>query len=118
MSSEQFRLDDYVGHILDAISKIKTYTSDGRDEFFGSTLHQDAVVRNLEIIGEASRSILHSFPEFVAAHPDVPLRNAYAMRNVLSHGYFNIDLEIVWNTVQSDLGVLSDKLTQATQLPS
>jgi len=54
MSSEAFRLDDYVTHILDAISKIESYTSDGRDEFFNSPLHQDAVVRNLEIIGEAS----------------------------------------------------------------
>jgi uncharacterized protein with HEPN domain len=64
---------------------------------------QDAVIRNLEIIGEASHNIEQQFPDFVRAHPDLPLAFAYQMRNAVAHGYFKVDLEVVWNTVENDL---------------
>lgn len=64
---------------------------------------QDAVIRNLEIVGEASHSIEKRFPEFAAKHSGIPLRNAYEMRNTLARGYFKTDLSIVWKTSQSDL---------------
>jgi uncharacterized protein with HEPN domain len=64
---------------------------------------QDAVIRNLEIIGEASHNIERDYPEFAAAHPELPLAFAYQMRNAVAHGYFKVDLEIVWKTVQNDL---------------
>jgi hypothetical protein len=62
-------------------------------EIWASTLIQDAVIRNFEIIGEASRNIERNCPEFAAAHRDLPLLNAYEMRNALAHGYFRVDLE-------------------------
>ncbi len=64
---------------------------------------QDAVIRNLEVIGEASRNIERHFPEFAKTHPELPLASAYEMRNALAHGYFSVDLGIVWKTIENDL---------------
>ena len=74
--------------------------------FVRSELVQDAVIRNLEIIGEASRNIETRCPAFAAQHPDLPLSFAWQMRNVLAHGYFKVDLALIWQTVQRDLPAL------------
>ena len=58
---------------------------------------------NLEIIGEACRNIDRVDPGFGARHPDLPIRPAMEMRNVLAHGYFGVDLAVVWRTVRTDL---------------
>jgi len=71
--------------------------------FLGNEMAQDAVIRNIEIIGEASHNIEDHYPEFATAHPELPLAFAYQMRNAVAHGYFKVDLEIVWKTIQSDL---------------
>jgi uncharacterized protein with HEPN domain len=98
------RLPDYLGHILEAIERIQRYTTgiDGVG-FVKSEIVQDAVIRNFEVIGEASRNIERAHPEFAAAHPELPLSIAYDMRNVLSHSYFEVDFEIVWKTIHNDL---------------
>lgn len=98
------RLAEYLAHILEAIERIDRYTA-GLDEagFLGEALVQDAVIRNLEIIGEASHGILRHHPEVAASHPELPLAAAYQMRNAIAHGYFCVDLAIVWRTVQRDL---------------
>ena len=64
---------------------------------------QDAVIRNFEMIVEASRNIERANPGFVAPHPELPLSFAYEMRNVLVHGYFKVDLGVVWKTIEQDL---------------
>jgi uncharacterized protein with HEPN domain len=104
MSRDPQRLPDYLGHILEAIERIQHYV-DAMDEveFLGSKLVQDAVIRNLEVIGEASRNIERAHPDFAAAHPELPLALANDMRNALSHGYFKVDLGIVWTTIQGNL---------------
>lgn len=56
---------------------------------------QDAVIRNFEILGEASNNIEKHYPEFAAAHPELLLSFAYQMRNIIAHGYFKVDFEIV-----------------------
>lgn len=61
------------------------------------------MIRNFEIIGEASHNIERHFPGFAADHPELPLAFAYQMRNAVAHGYFSVDLEIVWKTLQTDL---------------
>ena len=71
--------------------------------FLADRKTQDAVIRTLEVIGEASNNIRKSFPEFVADHPDVPFGQAVGMRNILSHGYFQVDLEVVWAAIHADL---------------
>ncbi len=74
---------------------------------------QDAVIRNLEIVGEASNSIERRYPEFVAAHPELPLAIAYQMRNAVAHGYFKVDFEIVWRTIRRDLPVFRKQVAGA-----
>lgn len=105
------RLADYLGHILEAIGRVDAYT-DGLNEaeFLAETLVQDAVLRNLEIVGEASRNIERRFPQFAADHPELPLALAYQMRNVVAHGYFEVDMEIVWKTVKRDLPALAGQV--------
>lgn len=96
MSRDRQRLLDYLAHILEAMNRIEEYTAE-MDEtvFLTNTLVQDGVIRNLEVIGEASRNIGQHYPSFAAERPELPLAVAYEMRNVLSHGYFKVDLEIV-----------------------
>ncbi len=98
------RLSDYLEHMLQAIERIGRYTDDMAEaQFLCNEMAQDAVIRNLEIIGEASHNIEARFPDFTAAHPELPLAYAYQMRNAVAHGYFKVDLEIVWKTVQVEL---------------
>lgn len=102
--SDTARLFGYLTHILQAIDRIQDYTDD-LDEvaFLQNAMAQDAVIRNLEVIGEASRNIRQRYPAFSNAHPELPLASAYEMRNVLAHGYFKVDLAIVWQTLEKDL---------------
>jgi uncharacterized protein with HEPN domain len=101
------RLSDYLSHILEAILRIQRYT-EGIDQaaFMASQITQDAVVRNIEIIGEAGRNIRKHYPEFTAANPQLRLDDAYAMRNAVTHGYFAVRYNIVWTTLRSALPVL------------
>ena len=74
---------------------------------------QDAVIRNFEIIGDASKNVERVAPEFVAAHPDLPLAFAYDMRNLLAHGYYKVDVAVVWKTIERDLPFLHQQVTMA-----
>jgi uncharacterized protein with HEPN domain len=98
------RLIDFLDHIVHAIGRILEYV-DGLDEqaFERDTKTQDAVIRNFEIIGEASRNIEKRYPAFAVEHAEVPWAVAYEMRNVLSHGYFKVDIGVVWRTIERDL---------------
>jgi uncharacterized protein with HEPN domain len=78
-------------------------------------LIQDAVIRNFEIIGEASRNIERVAPDFVAAHPELPLAFAYDMRNLLAHGYYKVDVTVVWKTIERDLPYLKEQVTHAVR---
>ena len=111
MAGKAGRAVEYLGHILEAIARIERYTGDLTEAaFLGNELVQDAVVRNFEIIGEASRNLERHCPEFVAAHPQLPLIDAYEMRNALAHGYFRVDWEIVWKTIHADLPALAEQV--------
>lgn len=115
MSPEEARLADYLEHIVDAIDRISRYVADLTEPaFLANELVQDAVIRNFEVIGEASRNIERRYPDFVTAHPDLPLIAAYEMRNALSHGYFKVDLEIVWKTIHRDLPDLRARVAALT----
>jgi uncharacterized protein with HEPN domain len=102
--TDTVRLLGYLRHILQAIERIQNYTEEFDEvAFLQNEMAQDAVIRNLEIIGEASRNIKQRYPEFAGAHPELPLASAYEMRNVLAHGYFKVDLSVVWKTLEGDL---------------
>jgi uncharacterized protein with HEPN domain len=81
--------------------------------FLQNELVQDAVIRNLEVLGEASNNILKHYPEFAAQHPELPLAFAYQMRNAIAHGYFKVDYQIVWRTIHADLPALSIQVQNA-----
>ena len=113
MSRDPLRLTDYLGHILESIRKIQTYCSDVDEVgFLGTPMLQDAVIRNFEIIGEASHNIEKVAPDFLNRHPDIPLLFAYEMRNALAHGYHKVDLEIVWRTIERDLPCLDERIRE------
>lgn len=70
------------------------------------------MIRNFEIIGEAAHNIERYHAEFAANHPDVPWTVVYAMRNRVAHGYFKVDLEMVWKTIHADLPELHAQIKQ------
>lgn len=116
MSRDLQRLPDYLAHILEAIERIDRYTEDMNElAFLDNEMAQDAVVRNFEIIGEASNNIEKHYPEFAAAHPELPLAFAYQMRNAVAHGYFKVDFEIVWKTIHSNLPELCQRVKAALE---
>jgi len=90
----------FLRHILDAIARIETYAAAGEEAFRAEPMRQDAIVRNLEIIGEAVRQLP---AEFHAEVPGVDWGAAIGMRNWLIHGEAVVDLGIVWQTVTDDV---------------
>lgn len=113
--ADPLRIADYLQHILETIDNIRDYTA-GMDlaAFMADRKTRDAVVRNLEVIGEACNNIVKHHPGFATTHTAVPWSFAYEMRNALSHGYFTVDRTIVWQTIQQDLPVLRAQIAQLT----
>ena len=104
MSRNKLRTADYLGHILQAIERIERYMLGlDQDAFILNQLIQDGVIRNIEIVGEAANNITKADPDFANTHSEIPWMAIYAMRNRVSHAYFQVDLAVVWNTIQSDL---------------
>lgn len=111
MSQDPHLLNDYIKHILAAIERIQRYCADVNETaFLENEMLQDAVIRNFEVIGEASKNIDRKFPSFMKQHPSLPLVDAYEMRNALAHGYFKVDLEILWKTINKHLPDLQVQL--------
>ena len=103
-TTDILRLPEYLGHIVQAIDRVHRYVADMHEAgFLQDEKTQDAVIRNFEVIGEASNNIKKYHPDFASQHPEVPLNFAYEMRNALAHGYFKIDFEVVWTTIHADL---------------
>ena len=110
---DKLRIPEYLNHIGDAIDRIDRYTAEISEvEFLKDEKTQDAVVRNIEIIGEACNNIAKKYPDFVKLHSQIPWGFAYEMRNALAHGYHKVDFEIVWKTIQSDLPTLLIQIKQ------
>jgi len=99
----------YLAHVRDAIDRILDYTAAGKGRFLDDTKTQDAVVRNLEILGEAAKNVSG---ELRQAHEDVPWRRLAGMRDKLIHEYFGVNLEIVWQVVERELPALKQQVDQ------
>ncbi len=98
----------YLEHILEAITTIEVYLKDvSCEEFEGNKMIIDAVIRELEIIGEASNNLSD---KFIKDNPAFPAREAIDMRNFLTHEYFGVNTKIVWETCKNDLSVLKSFL--------
>jgi uncharacterized protein with HEPN domain len=100
----QNRLGDYLDHMRQATGDALIFVEGlSKEEFFDDKRTQQAVIMSLIIIGEAATKIMDGYSEFAAAHPQVPWRSMRGMRNRIAHGYFDINLEVVWDTVQAAL---------------
>ena len=104
MRNDSERLAD----MLDAIDRIRRHVQDDRVRFDIDELLQSAVLHWIEIIGEAARGVNDKIRD---AHPEVPWR-VTDMRNRVTHAYFEIDLDVVWNTVSRDLPKLKESVTR------
>jgi uncharacterized protein with HEPN domain len=108
--------DERLADIQAAIDRIRRHVQHDRARFDTDELLQNAVLHWIEIIGEATRGVSDKVRD---AHPEVPWRVITDMRNRVTHGYFDIDLDIVWNTVTRDLPNLRESVTQIrTELDS
>lgn len=98
----------YLHHILDAIEQIETYIAGiSYEQFLQERLIQDGVIRQLEIIGEASRNLSSQFRD---QHPRIPWRQIIGLRNRVIHAYFDINLDIIWEVTQNDVPTLKNAM--------
>jgi uncharacterized protein with HEPN domain len=97
----------YLLHIRDATERVLRYTAEGKSAFLADPKTQDAVVRNLEIIGEAVKNL----PDLLkAGHPDIPWKQMAGMRDKVIHEYFGVNLQLVWEVVERELPALRQKI--------
>jgi uncharacterized protein with HEPN domain len=95
------RLGDYLEHIRQAASDALIFVEGlNKEEFADDKRTQQAVIMSLVIIGEAATKVMDRYPEFTAQNTQVPWRSMRGMRNRIAHGYFDINLDVVWETVQ------------------
>jgi uncharacterized protein with HEPN domain len=94
----------HLRHILDCVARIEDYVRDGREAFFDDPKTQDAVIRNLEVIGQAVKDV--GKEDLGSRDDSVPWGAVAGLRNVLAHQYLGVDLKLVWRIVERDLPVL------------
>ncbi|MFQ6132407.1 MAG: DUF86 domain-containing protein [Armatimonadota bacterium] len=104
MRDDRARLQD----ILEAIERIERYAKKGRDAFQSDELIQTWMVHHILLIGEAAAQVS---PELRSSHPEVPWRQIVAMRNLLVHAYFAVDLDEVWRVVERDIPRLKGQVS-------
>jgi len=110
------RLSDYLEHMqlaaTDACSFVDGLT---KDEFIADKRTQQAVIMSIIILGEAATKAKDSYASFAQARSEVPWRSMRGMRNRIAHGYFDINLDVVWDTVQMALPGLLKQLPTVRQ---
>ena len=94
----------HLRHILDCVARIEDYVRDGREAFFDDPKTQDAVIRNLEVIGQAVKDI--GSEVMANEYPAIPWIQIAGTRNILAHQYLGVDLNLVWNIVVTNLPAL------------
>ena len=110
------RLPDYLDHMQQAATDARGFVEGlGKDDFLADKRTQQAVIMSLIIIGEAATKVMDGYVAFTEAHPEVPWRSMRDMRNRMAHGYFDIDLDVVWETAQEWLPELLKQLPAVRQ---
>jgi uncharacterized protein with HEPN domain len=105
------RLSDYLDHMRQAIVDAQSFTEGmAQADFLQDKRTQHAVVMSLIVLGEAATKVMDQHPDFAEQHKHVPWRSMRGMRNRIAHGYFDINLEMVWDTVQTALPALKSQL--------
>ncbi|MGA9098268.1 MAG: DUF86 domain-containing protein [Methanotrichaceae archaeon] len=90
----------YLIHIWECIKRIESYAEEGKAAFLASNMMQDAIIRNFEIIGEATK---HISPELKQSYPEIQWQGMAGFRDVLIHNYMGVDLDEVWNILENVL---------------
>lgn len=105
------RLPDYLGHIRQGAADACSFIDDlSKEDFLTDKRTQNAVVMCLIVIGEAATKVMDRYPDFADQNPDVPWRSMRGMRNRIADGYFEINLDVVWDTVRTALPQLLEQL--------
>jgi uncharacterized protein with HEPN domain len=108
----EIRLPDYLDHIQRAATDACGFVESlSKEEFLVDKRTQQAVIMSLIIIGEAATKVMDRHAEFAGRHTSVPWRSMRGMRNRITHGYFDINLDMVWETVQTALPELLRQLS-------
>ncbi len=103
----------FLTHILESIEEIEKNTTNLNEvEFFRNTTKQDAIIRRLEIIGEATKNLPKSFKN---KHPEIEWRKVAGLRDVIVHEYFGLSLKLIWKIVQNNIPELKIKITQLVE---
>jgi len=98
----------FIAHILECIEHIEDYISDMTEETFSKTPQlQDAVIRRIEVMGEAVKNLP---PAIKMKYPDIPWKEIAGMRDILIHGYFGVDLALTWRIARKDVPSLKKKI--------
>lgn len=104
-SKDRYRLE----HMLQAIERIRRYTKEKTfEDFVADDMMYYAVVKNIEILGEASNMLTEEFRE---NHPETPWKQVNGMRNYIVHEYFQVDNNVVWDVITHDLPLLEQQVT-------
>ncbi len=112
----EHRLLDYLGHMQQAASDACSFVEGlAKEDFLEDKRTQQAVIMSLIIIGEAVTKVMDGYADFALAHRQVPWRNMRGTRNRIAHGYFDINLDLVWDTVQTALPELLKQLPAVFQ---
>ncbi|MBP1149545.1 MULTISPECIES: HepT-like ribonuclease domain-containing protein [Methylocaldum] len=110
------RLPDYLDHMRQAATDACSFVEGlSKDDFLADKRTQQAVIMSLIIIGEAATKVMDGYAEFANTHAEVPWRSMRGMRNRIAHGYFDINLDMVWDTVQTALPGLLKQLSAVRQ---
>ena len=98
-------------HMVDASKRIELYVNQkNQEQFLSQTLVQDAVIRNIEILGEAAKNLMALVPDASAQFPSIPWKAMYVTRNRITHGYFTINLKTIWQVATVEVPEVREKL--------
>jgi uncharacterized protein with HEPN domain len=103
----------FIEHILDSINAIQTFSKNlSKEQLISNRLKQSAIVREIEIIGEAVKNISETLKN---KHPEVLWKEIAGTRDKMIHHYFGVDISIVWNIISSDLPILKEQMLKIKQ---
>jgi uncharacterized protein with HEPN domain len=103
---------EFIQDILDRIQRIETFIEPGEEEFLESILIQDAVMRNFEVIGEATKRLSPGFRE---QYPAIAWKKMAGFRDVIIHDYMGLEMEQIWETIETALPILKAQLLEILQ---